>query len=101
LQRARRRKLTIVIPTVVVAQTARAGGRQVNLRRFLTDSWLRFVGLDYRSPARRRTAGETGTADVVDAAVAICARTLDHCSIVTSDPEDPCKLDATLPRIVV
>lgn len=47
LHRARSRAVAIVIPTAVVAQVVRSGGRQPNLRRFLADSYLTFAGLDY------------------------------------------------------
>jgi predicted nucleic acid-binding protein len=102
IRRARLRNAAIVVPTVVVAQTVRAGGRQVNLRRFLADSYLRFVGLDYPTALQiGALLGETGTADVVDAAVVVCARALRHCPVVTSDPEDLRKLDPALPLITV
>jgi hypothetical protein len=45
--------------------------------------------------------GDSGTADVVDACVAGYARRLNHCPVVTSDPEDLHKLDPTLPLIVL
>ena len=98
LRQARARTVAIVVPTVVVAQVVRSGGRQADLRRFLADSYLSFVGLDY--PAALEIGallGDSGTADVVD----VCARRLNHCPVVTSDPEDIAKLDATLPLIVV
>ncbi|WP_376706415.1 PIN domain-containing protein [Actinophytocola algeriensis] len=101
-RQARARTVAIVVPTVVVAQVVRSGGRQANLRRFLADSYLSFVGLDY--PAALEIGallGDSGTADVVDACVAVCARRLNHCPVVTSDPEDLAKLDPTLPLIVV
>ena len=102
LRQARTRTVAIVVPTVVVAQVVRSGGRQANLRRFLADSYLSFVGLDY--PAALEIGallGDSGTADVVDACVAVCARRLNHCPVVTSDPEDIAKLDPALPLIVV
>jgi hypothetical protein len=45
--------------------------------------------------------GETGTGDVVDAAVVVCARELDRSPVVTSDPQDLRKLDPELPLIVI
>lgn len=90
------------MPTVVVAQVVRSGGRPANLRRFLADSYLSFVGLDY--PAALEIGallGDSGTVDVVDACVAVCARRSNHCPVITSDPEDLAKLDPTLPLTVV
>ncbi|MGH3832929.1 MAG: hypothetical protein ACRDRS_21235 [Pseudonocardiaceae bacterium] len=44
--------------------------------------------------------GRTGTSDVVDATVVLCARERHH-HVVTSDPEDFAALDAQLSLIVV
>jgi predicted nucleic acid-binding protein len=102
LRQARERNVSIVVPTVVVAQVVRSGGRQANLRRFLADSYLSFVGLDYPTSLEiGALLGHSGTADVVDACVAVHARRLNHCPVVTSDPGDIGKLDPTLPLIVV
>jgi hypothetical protein len=102
MRAARRRETTLVIPTVVVAQTVMAGGRQANLRRFLADSCLRFVVLDYHAALEAGALlGASGTADVVSAAVIACARAFDRCPVVTSDPEDLRKLDGRLPLIPV
>ena len=99
---ARERQASVVVPTPVVAQVVREGGRQVGLRRFLADSYLRFAGLDYPMALEiGALLGRSGTADVVDACVAICAQHLGHCPVVTSDPGDLRKLGPTLPLIVV
>ena len=99
---ARRRQAGLLVPTSVVAQVVRSGGRQVNLRRFLADSSLRFVGLDYPTALRIGSLlGESGTTDVVDAAVVVCARERGMAPVVTSDPSDLRKLDPALPLIVV
>src|SRR5206468_2788518 len=102
LRRARSRQVSIVIPTAVVAQAVRGGGRQANLRSFLADSYLRFASLDYPAAlAIGALLGQSGTADVVDACVVVCARQFDHCPVVTSDPEDLRKLDPDLPLIAL
>jgi len=44
---ARSRRASLVVPTAALVQVVRSGGRQANLRRFLADSYLRFVGLGY------------------------------------------------------
>ena len=93
---------SVVVPTAVLAQVVRSGGRQANLRRFLADSYLRYVGLDYSMALRiGALLGEPGTGDVVAAAVVVCARELGLAPVVTSDPEDLRKLDAALPLIVI
>lgn len=102
VQRARARKVSLIVPTAVVAQVVRAGGRQANLRRFLSDSALRFAELDYLTALEiGALLGASGTSDVVDAAAVVCARSLDRCPVVTSDPTDIAKLDADLPLIAV
>jgi len=102
LRAARSRAASIVIPTAVVAQVVREGGRQANLRRFLADSYLRFAALDYPMALEiGALLGRSGTADVVDACVVVCARRLDGCPVVTSDPGDLRKLDPGLPLITI
>lgn len=102
LRAARARQASVVVPTPVVAQVVREGGRQANLRRFLADSYLRFANLDYSTALEiGALLGRSGTADMVDACVAICAQHLDHSPVVTSDPGDLRKLNASLPLIVV
>jgi predicted nucleic acid-binding protein len=100
--RAKARSASIVVPTAVVAQAVRGGARQADLRRFLADSYLRFVGLDYPTALEIGSLlGGAGTADVVDANVVVCARRHGGCPVVTSDPDDLRKLDSTLPLIVI
>jgi predicted nucleic acid-binding protein len=102
IRSARSRRASLVVPTAALAQVVRSGGRQANLRRFLADSYLRFVGLDYLAALRiGALLGETGTGDVVDAAVVVCARELGLAPVITSDPQDLRKLDSALPLIVI
>lgn len=99
---ARDRQVGLVVPTAALAQVVRSGGRQANLRRFLADSYLRFVSLDYYAALRvGALLGIAGTNDVVDAAVVVCAQELGHSPVVTSDPEDLRKLDPRLPLIAI
>lgn len=102
IRAARRRGTSLVVPTAVVAQVVRAGGRQANLRRFLADSALRFPALDYATALEvGALLGRSATTDVVDASVAVCAANLDLCPVVTSDPDDLHRLDPRLPLVVV
>lgn len=102
IKRARLRQTSIVVPTAVVAQVVRGGGRQANLRRFLADSALIFVGLDYPTALEiGALLGDCGAADVVDAAVVVCSRALGRCPVITSDPTDLGKLDPAVPVIVI
>lgn len=98
----RSRRVGIVVPTVVVAQVIRSGGRQANLRRFLADPYLRFEGVAYPTALKiGALLGQSGTGDVVDAAVVVCAKEAGSAPVITSDPQDLRKLDPALPLIVV
>jgi len=99
---ARARTVGLVVPTAALAQVVRSGGRQANLRRFLADSYLRFVALDYQAALQiGALLGDAGASDVVDAAVVVCARELGLAPVVTSDPADLRKLDPVLPLITL
>jgi hypothetical protein len=100
LEAARRRGGTICVPAEAVAQAWRSP-RQARLARLLkspdvdiavmTLSAARAVGL---------MCAAAGHDDVVDVHVVLCARQRHH-AIVTSDPRDIARIDATVPRILV
>lgn len=90
----------VAVPAGVLAQVWRDGVRQTVLARFLKSRiGLHRPRIDALDARTARWAGElcaaAGTADVVDASVVICARLRGH-DVVTSDPSDIRKLDATL-----
>jgi hypothetical protein len=99
MEAARRRGGTICVPAEAVAQAWR-GPRQARLTRLLkspdidiavmTLSVARAVGL---------MCAAAGHDDVVDVHVVLCARQRHH-AIVTSDPGDIARIDATVPRIL-
>jgi hypothetical protein len=100
LEAVRRRGGTICVPAEAVAQAWRSP-RQARLARLLkspdidiavmTLSVARAVGL---------MCAAAGRDDVVDVHVVLCARQRHH-AIVTSDPRDIARIDATVPRILV
>jgi DNA-binding NarL/FixJ family response regulator len=100
LEAARRRGGTICAPAEAVAQAWRSP-RQARLARLLkspdldiaimTLGMARAVGL---------MCAASGHDDVVDVHVVLCARQRNH-AIVTSDPRDIARIDATVPRILV
>jgi hypothetical protein len=100
LEAVRRRGGTICVPAEAVAQAWRSP-RQARLARLLkspdidiavmTLSAARAVGL---------MCAATGHDDVVDVHVVLCARQRHH-AIVTSDPGDIARIDASVPRILV
>jgi hypothetical protein len=87
----------VVVPAPALAQVWRGSPRQVLLSRFLN---LSMVEVDVLTEPAWRAAGElfgiTGTSDVVDAAVIVCARTCGARVVVTSDPDDLRQLDPSL-----
>ncbi len=103
LRRARAHGWPIVIPAGALAQAWRGGTRQARL--------VGFLGTRREGPVLHpldgtaaRAAGElcgrTGTADVIDASVVLCARSHGH-HVVTSDPRDLEDLDGTLSIVIV
>ncbi len=92
----------VVVPVGPLAQVWRDGARQDVLARFLnaTDR-VEIVEWDAATAcAAGVLCGRTGTSDVVDASVVLCARERDH-HVVTSDPEDFVVLDAQLSVIAI
>jgi len=83
-----RRGQDLRVPTGVLAQVWRDPARQVRLSRFIGSREVQVVPLDAaRAKACGLLCAAAGTADVVDASVAGCAR--EHGDVVvTSDPED-------------
>jgi predicted nucleic acid-binding protein len=91
----------ILVPTTVMAQVLRDPSRQFEVWQILQAESTDIVPLD---AAHARAAGallaKSGTTDVVDAHVVVCAQAQSF-PIVTSDPFDLRRLDPSLPLIVV
>lgn len=89
----RRASRALAVPTGVLAQVWRGGRGQARLARFLRLPEVELVGL---TGPEARLVGQmlaaSGTSDVVDAWVVLCARRRHH-AIVTSDPDDLRRLD--------
>ncbi|MGI8875268.1 MAG: PIN domain-containing protein [Egibacteraceae bacterium] len=97
LAEALRRGAGIAVPAGALAQVWRDGRRQVLLARLLADDGVEVVPLDDLAAREAgQLCGVAGTADIVDASVVRCARTRGHV-VLTSDPDDLRRLDATLP----
>jgi predicted nucleic acid-binding protein len=78
----------LAIPAGVVAQAWRGGERQVRVARLLRSSVTAIVPLDRKLALRvGARCAATGTADVVDVSVALCARDRGQ-PVVTSDADD-------------
>ena len=101
LSRALEAGYSLAVPAGAVGQVWRNGRRQARLARFLSSEEVIVEPLDdQRAREAGQLCGVTGTADVIDASVALCARRRGH-RIVTSDPTDVRRLDSRLPMIVV
>ncbi|MBV9143355.1 MAG: hypothetical protein JO115_20965 [Pseudonocardiales bacterium] len=92
----------IAVPVGPLAQVWRDGARQAVLARFLNAKGGVEI-VEWDATTARATGvlcGRTGTSDVVDASVVLCARERNH-HVVTSDPEDFVALDTQLSVIIV
>ncbi len=93
LARAHETGAEITIPSTALAQAIRRPERQVLLARLLRSPHTAVVSLD-RSDAIGvgRLLAASGTADIADAHVVLCARRSRQ-RVVTSDPDDLRQLD--------
>lgn len=96
LARAAETRARVTVPASALAQAIRRPERQVRLARLVRQPTTDVVPLD-RVDATNvgRLLAASGTADVVDAHVIICARR-GHQRVVTSDPDDLRLLDPTI-----
>lgn len=101
LTAARRQSLEVRVPAPALAQVFRGGHRQARLARFLNYPETRVVPFDEEAArAAGSLLGASGTTDVVDAAVVVCAWRFDD-AVVTSDPGDLARLDPRLELVTL
>ncbi|MGI8491165.1 MAG: PIN domain-containing protein [Acidimicrobiales bacterium] len=88
LVRARETGARVTVPATALAQAVRQPERQARVARLVRQPATDVVALD-RVDAMNvgRLLAATGTADIVDAHVVVCARRSRH-QVVTSDPDD-------------
>jgi hypothetical protein len=101
LARALERKGRITVPATALAQAIRRPSNQARLSRLVRQPTTDLVPLD--GPDATQVGlllAASGTADITDAHVVICARRKNQ-SVVTSDPDDLKKLDAKVTLVVV
>lgn len=93
LAQAAQRSARITVPATALAQAVRRPERQVRLARLIRQATTDVVTLD-RVDATNvgRVLAQSGTSDIADAHVVVCARRSDQ-AVVTSDPEDLRVLD--------
>ncbi len=96
LARAAETRARVTVPASALAQAVRHPERQARLARLVRQPTTDVVPLD-RVDATNvgRLLAASGTADVVDAHVVVCARRANQ-RVVTSDPDDLRLLDPTI-----
>jgi len=101
LARARETGARVTIPATALAQAIRRPDRQVRLARLVRQPTTDVIALD-RVDATNvgRLLAASGTADIADAHVVICARRSEQ-HIVTSDPDGLRVLDPTVGLIAL
>ena len=101
LARAAQTSARVTVPASALAQAIRQAARQARLARLIRQPTTDVVALDRVDAASvGLLLTASGTTDVVDAHVVICARRADQ-QIVTSDPDDLQALDPGVRLIVV
>jgi hypothetical protein len=91
----------IVVPATALAQVIRNPKTQVRLWRLIQRDRTEIVPLDRGySQAVGALLARTGTGDIADAHVVICAQRAGH-AVITSDPHDLRRLDPKLRVITV
>lgn len=101
LARARETGALVTVPASALAQAIRRPDRQVRLSRLLRQATTRVAELNrVDATSVGRVLAASGTADITDAHVVICARRAGQ-TVVTSDPADLGKLDPALPLITL
>jgi hypothetical protein len=101
LARARETGAQVTVPASALAQAIRRPERQARLSRLIRQPGTDVIALD-RVDATHvgRLLAASGTSDIADAHVVICARRADQ-PVVTSDPGDLRQLDPALRLIAL
>ncbi|MEO8369957.1 MAG: PIN domain nuclease [Candidatus Solibacter sp.] len=101
IARAMERGLRVTIPATALAQAIRNPARQARLSRLIRHVSTDLIPLNGPdATAVGLLLARTATADVVDAHVAVCARSAGQ-AVVTSDPADLRKIAPDLTLVVV
>jgi predicted nucleic acid-binding protein len=101
LARARETGAPVIVPASALAQAIHRPERQARLSRLIRQPAVHVADLDrVDATSVGRLLAASGTADITDAHVVICARRAGQ-SVVTSDPGDLNQLDPALRLIVI
>jgi predicted nucleic acid-binding protein len=101
LARARETGARVTIPATALAQAIRRPEQQVRLARLVRQPTTDVIALDrVDATSVGRLLAASGTSDIADAHVVICARRSNQ-QVVTSDPADLRKLDPAVRLITL
>ena len=101
IARATERGMRITIPATALAQAIRNPARQARLSRLIRQAGTDLIPLDGPdATAVGLLLARTGTADIVDAHVAICAQRAGQ-AVVTSDADDLRRIAPELQLVVL
>ena len=101
LARAAETSAAVTIPAAALAQAIRDPARQARLARLIRTPRSEIVALDRNDAVGiGRLLSSSGSADVVDAHVVLCARRAGQ-AVVTSDAKDLARLDPALRLIEI
>lgn len=101
LERARERGMRVTVPATALAQAMRNPARQARLSRLVRQPGTDLIALDAPdATAVGLRLARTGTADIVDAHVVICAERAGQ-AVATSDPADLRRISAGLTLVAV
>lgn len=101
LARANETGAIVTVPATALAQAIRRPERQARLARLVRQPATEVVPLDRLDAVHvGRLLAASGTSDIVDAHVVVCARRAGQ-RVVTSDPDDLRRLDPTVTVVTV
>lgn len=101
LARAAETRARVTVPASALAQAVRRPERQARLARLVRQPTTDVMPLDRVDASNvGRLLAASGTADVVDAHVVVCARRARQ-RVVTSDPDDLRRLDPSLEIVLI
>jgi hypothetical protein len=101
LARARETGAVVTVPATALAQAIRRPERQARLARLIRQPGTDVISLDrVDATSTGRLLAASGTSDIADAHVVICARRASQ-PVVTSDPGDLLGLDPAIGLITI
>jgi hypothetical protein len=101
LARAAETRARVTVPACALAQAIRQPARQARLTRLLRQPTTDVVALDrVDAIGVGRLLGVSGTSDIADAHVVLCARRAQQ-TVLTSDPDDLRRLDPDARLVVI